>query len=165
MYPAKLVVEGKIVRGEFPDWGDIIQASRLPEFTYIENVLPMWNVCDTIDTDDNCQQSSSTRDSILPTSTVNNNCNSTNGNATVSTRDSYMNDQHSMNGISSTQRPTHNECINVPVTEIEMQEMQHMHDKSDSSTCSDSQERSQSLFRPYVSNVALCQIHATVHTI
>ena len=154
VYPAKLVVEGKIVRDEFPDWGDIIQASRLPEFTYIENVLPMWNVCDTIDTDDNCQQSSSTRDSILPTSTMNNNCNPTNGNATVSTRDSYMNDQHSMNGNSSTQRPTHNECINVPVTEIEMQEMQHMHDKSDSSTRSDSQDRSQSLFRPYVGNVA-----------
>ena len=35
VYPAKIVVEGKIVRDEFPDWGDIIQASRLLEFTYI----------------------------------------------------------------------------------------------------------------------------------
>ena len=87
VYPAKLVVEGKVVRDEFPDWGNIIQASRLPDFTYVENSLPVWNVCDSIDTSaDNRQQSTTTHYSILPTSTVNDNGNATDGKATLSTR-------------------------------------------------------------------------------
>ena len=50
VYPTKLIGDGRVVQDEFPDWGDIIQGSKLPEFTYIETPVPMWNVCDTIDT-------------------------------------------------------------------------------------------------------------------
>ena len=29
MYPAKLIGDGRVVQDEFPDWGDIIQGSKL----------------------------------------------------------------------------------------------------------------------------------------
>ena len=47
MYPAKPIVDGRVVRDEFPDWGDIIQGNRLPVFIYIENPVSMRNVYDT----------------------------------------------------------------------------------------------------------------------
>ena len=96
---------------------------------YIENPLPLRNVYDTIDTSaDICKQSSSlaTRDSIIPTSTMNNNCNPMNVDASFSSRDAFVNEQRSThafkNGDSSTQSPVNNESVNVPVTDIEMQE-------------------------------------------
>ena len=36
LYPAKLLVEGKIVRDEFPDWGKAMQESRLTDFSHID---------------------------------------------------------------------------------------------------------------------------------
>ena len=35
MYPAKLVVDGKVVRGEFPDWNEAMRYSRLFDFSHI----------------------------------------------------------------------------------------------------------------------------------
>ena len=36
VYPAKLIVEGKVVRDEFSDWNEVIRASRLSDFTHID---------------------------------------------------------------------------------------------------------------------------------
>ena len=36
VYPAKLIVEGKVVRDEFPDWNEVIRSSRLSNFTHID---------------------------------------------------------------------------------------------------------------------------------
>ena len=36
VYPAKLIVEGKVVRDEFPDWNEVIRSSRLSDFTHID---------------------------------------------------------------------------------------------------------------------------------
>ena len=49
-----------------------------------------------------------------------------NADASFSSRDAFVNEQRSihafMNGDSSTQSPVKNESVNVPVTDIEMQE-------------------------------------------
>lgn len=37
LYPAKLMVEGKIVRDEFPDWGNVIQVNRITDFSHIDS--------------------------------------------------------------------------------------------------------------------------------
>ena len=37
LYPAKLLVEGKVVRDEFPDWGKVMQGSRLVDFVHIDS--------------------------------------------------------------------------------------------------------------------------------
>ena len=37
LYPAKLMVEGKIVRDEFPDWGNVIQGNRITDFSHIDS--------------------------------------------------------------------------------------------------------------------------------
>ena len=36
LYPAKLLVGGKIVIDEFPDWGRVMQGSRMADFTHID---------------------------------------------------------------------------------------------------------------------------------
>ena len=36
LYPAKLLVEGKIVIDEFPDWGRVMQGSRMADFIHID---------------------------------------------------------------------------------------------------------------------------------
>ena len=36
MYPAKLIVDGKLVRDEFPDWGDVLHRSRTTDFAHID---------------------------------------------------------------------------------------------------------------------------------
>ena len=38
LYPAKLVVEGKTVRDEFPDWNEIIKGSRIIKFSHIDQI-------------------------------------------------------------------------------------------------------------------------------
>lgn len=37
LYPAKLIVEGRLVRDEFPDWIEIMQGSRLGDFSHIND--------------------------------------------------------------------------------------------------------------------------------
>lgn len=37
LYPAKLIVDGKLVRDEFPDWGDVLHRSRMTDFAHIDN--------------------------------------------------------------------------------------------------------------------------------
>lgn len=37
VYPAKLVIEGKVVRDEFPDWTQVMKGSRLVDFSHIDN--------------------------------------------------------------------------------------------------------------------------------
>lgn len=37
LYPAKLVVDGKVVRDEFPDWTEVMKSSRLADFSHIDN--------------------------------------------------------------------------------------------------------------------------------
>ena len=39
IYPAKLVVDGKVVRDEFPDWYTVMKGSRLSDFSYIDQTL------------------------------------------------------------------------------------------------------------------------------
>ena len=36
LYPAKLIVNGKLVRDEFPDWGEVLHRSRTTEFAHID---------------------------------------------------------------------------------------------------------------------------------
>ena len=36
VYPAKLLVEGKVVMDEFPDWGRVMKGSRLADFGHID---------------------------------------------------------------------------------------------------------------------------------
>lgn len=36
LYPAKLLVDGKIVRDEFPDWNGVIKSTRLVDFSHID---------------------------------------------------------------------------------------------------------------------------------
>lgn len=36
IYPAKLVVDGKVVRDEFPDWNEAMRCSRLSDFSHID---------------------------------------------------------------------------------------------------------------------------------
>ena len=36
IYPAKLMVDGKVVRDEFPDWSEAMKGSRLGDFSHIE---------------------------------------------------------------------------------------------------------------------------------
>ena len=36
VYPAKLIVEGRIVRDEFPDWGKVMKGSRMTDFDHID---------------------------------------------------------------------------------------------------------------------------------
>ena len=38
VYPAKLLVDGKIVRDEFPDWSEAMKGSRLRDFSLIEEM-------------------------------------------------------------------------------------------------------------------------------
>ena len=38
LYPAKLVVEGKTVRDEFPDWNEIMKGSRIINFSHIDQM-------------------------------------------------------------------------------------------------------------------------------
>ena len=35
VYPAKLLIEGRVVRDEFPDWGKVMKGSRLTDFEHI----------------------------------------------------------------------------------------------------------------------------------
>ena len=37
VYPAKLIVDGKLIKDEFPDWNETINASRLADFSHIDN--------------------------------------------------------------------------------------------------------------------------------
>lgn len=37
VYPAKLIVDGKVFRDEFPDWATVMMSSRLGNFTHIDN--------------------------------------------------------------------------------------------------------------------------------
>ena len=39
VYPAKLLVDGKAVRDEFPDWAAVLKGNRLGDFSHIENVV------------------------------------------------------------------------------------------------------------------------------
>lgn len=36
VYPAKLVIDGKVVRDEFPDWNNVMKGSRLVDFAHID---------------------------------------------------------------------------------------------------------------------------------
>lgn len=36
VYPAKLVIDGKVVRDEFPDWNDVMKGSRVADFAHID---------------------------------------------------------------------------------------------------------------------------------
>lgn len=39
VYPAKLIVDGKLVRDEFPDWSVVLRGNRLGDFSHIDNFL------------------------------------------------------------------------------------------------------------------------------
>ena len=58
LYPAKLIVNGKLVRDEFPDLGEVLHRSRTTEFAHIDQHCRVF-----LFTDNNRQQ---------PTTTVNN---------------------------------------------------------------------------------------------
>ena len=75
-----------------------------------------------LDSSGEYQQSTSTRDSVMPAGTMNNN--PVNEIAQSSSRDGFMNERNStqdfMNGESSTQRPVHSETI--VLTDVDMQD-------------------------------------------
>ena len=37
LYPARLIVDGKLVRDEFPDWGEVLHRGRTTDFAHIEH--------------------------------------------------------------------------------------------------------------------------------
>ena len=41
LYPAKLIVEGKLKRDDFPDWGSALYRSRMADFTHIDGNFPL----------------------------------------------------------------------------------------------------------------------------
>lgn len=48
VYPAKLLVDGKIVRDEFPEWSEALKGSRLGDFSHIQRVQESVFSCDPV---------------------------------------------------------------------------------------------------------------------
>ena len=42
VYPAKLIVDGKVYRDEFPQWNDAVRGNRLIDFTHIDKNDPIF---------------------------------------------------------------------------------------------------------------------------
>ena len=66
LYPAKLIVEGKLVRDEFPDWGDTLYRSRTADFSHIDRNFSFDQPSNLSNTDE-----LPTRDQYMYTNTVN----------------------------------------------------------------------------------------------
>ena len=75
LYPAKLIVNGKLVRDEFPDWGNVLHRSRTTEFAHIDqystfdqsNITPSacdWQTRDHLFTNTILESSLGARDSL-----------------------------------------------------------------------------------------------------
>lgn len=62
LYPAKLIVEGKLVRDEFPDLGDALYRSRMADFSHIDRNVLFDQPCNQSNTDE-----LTTRDQYLKT--------------------------------------------------------------------------------------------------
>lgn len=76
LYPAKLIVDGKLVRDEFPDWHDVLHRSRTSDFVHIDNSVSYEQPQNTAELP--------TRDRVMFTNTST--CTTVNGNSS-GTRD------------------------------------------------------------------------------
>ena len=69
VYPAKLIVDGKVMRDEFPQWSNAIQGNRLVDFTHIDQNDLVFELASKHDnTQESCQQRVSfatTQDTVL----------------------------------------------------------------------------------------------------
>lgn len=82
VYPAKLIVDGKLIRDEFPDWNQTINTSRLADFSHIDNMCagqsnienmcgveqPVWpsqNTNRSLRTTQMCDSTLNTKDKIV----------------------------------------------------------------------------------------------------
>lgn len=108
-YPAKLIVDGKIIRDEFPDWGEIIQKSRRIDFTHIDNnrMCGQSNELNTMQ--DVCQQSVNST-IITHVKSINNNNES---------RDCFMNENR------DTRRPVQEKSSFENISESNSDTQQH----------------------------------------
>ena len=74
VYPAKLVVDGRVVRDEFPDWNDAMRGSRLSDFSHIDRNFgleqPTMNHCDMQDAVRNNTTLSCCNESVMSDITV-----------------------------------------------------------------------------------------------
>ena len=159
VYPAKLIVDGKVVRDEFPDWNDAMRCSRLSsDFAHIDRNFgfdqPSMN-SDIQAAEGNTTTRSCWGDSVVSDSTVRSktHCNSQNMNETEKPRD-HNTEQNENSDNGNRQPPEPIEMIVLNSTGND--ETQQSNDASDRSRLSSMQPRPRSissdmsgLFRPY----------------
>ena len=155
LYPAKLIVEGKLVRDEFPDWGNVLHRSRTADFTHIDRNFSFDQPHNHLNTDD-----LSAREQYLCTKTVN-------GNSTRSRVNLHMQQEYDDDTASLDQEMEHDSSVTFVKTPLERPLITELNDDlpgpSDSSVIiheaevhtvnnehdQHSEPSTQALFRPY----------------